>query len=213
MGATRVLLADDHQVLRDSLRAFLGIYPDIEVVGEAGDGLETLVQVEQLRPEVLVLDMAMPGFGGLEVLRRLQQGHPECRALVLTQHEAPDYVLPALQSGARGYLLKRAGGAEAVQAVRAVTRGESFLHTSVTRLVVDAMRAGNDRVLEVLDSRLTDREREVLSLIAEGHSNAEVGRALGISPKTVDKHRASLMEKLGIPTRSGLIRYALERQG
>ena len=213
MAAIRVLLADDHQVLRDSLRAFLGIYPDIEVVGEAADGLDTLVQVEQLRPDVLVLDMAMPGLGGLEVLRRLHQEHPECRALVLTQHEAPDYVLPALQSGARGYLLKRAGGVEVVQAVRAVARGESFLHTSVTRLVIDSVRTGTVAGSEVPDSRLSDREREVLSLIAEGHSNTEVGSALGISPKTVDKHRASVMEKLGIPTRSGLIRYALERRG
>lgn len=212
MAAIRVLLADDHQVLRDSLRTFLGIYPDIEVVGEAADGLETLAQVRDHHPDVLVLDMAMPGFGGLEVLRRLQQEQPECRVLVLTQHEAPDYVLPALQAGARGYILKRAGGAEVVQAVRAVARGESFLHTTVTRLVIDSVRAGTERGSQIADSRLTDREQEVLSLIAEGRTNSEVGRSLGISPKTVDKHRASLMEKLGIETRSGLIRYALQRR-
>ncbi len=208
----RVLLADDHAVLRDSLRAFLSLYPDIEVVGEADDGLETLARVRALRPDVLVLDMAMPGLGGLEVLRRVQQEQPECRALVLTQHEAPDYVLPALQAGARGYLLKKAGGAEVVQAVRAVARGESFLHTSVTRLVIDSVLAGKGPGSEVPDGRLTDREREVLSLIAEGQTNAEVGRSLGISAKTVDKHRASLMEKLGIRTRSGLIRYAIQRK-
>ena len=213
MAAIRVLLADDHAVLRDSLRAFLGIYPDIEVVGEAADGLETLAQVQALDPDVVVLDMAMPGLGGLEVLRRLHREQPDCHVLVLTQHEAPDYVLPALQAGARGYLLKRAGGAEVVQAVRAVARGDSFLHTSVTRLVIDAVRAGNDRGPEVPDSRLTDREREVLSILGEGRSNAEIGRALGISAKTVDKHRAALMEKLGISTRAGLIRYALQRRG
>lgn len=213
MAAIRVLLADDHQVLRDSLRAFLGMYPDIEVVGEAADGLGTLAQVEALHPDVLVLDMAMPNLGGMEVLRRLHQEHPECGVLVLTQHEAPDYVLPALQAGARGYLLKRAGGAEVVQAVRAVAGGDSFLHTSIARLVLDAMRAGKGSEAEVPDGRLTDREHEVLFLIGEGLSNAQIGRSLGISPKTVDKHRASLMEKLGIQSRSGLIRYALEKRG
>jgi DNA-binding NarL/FixJ family response regulator len=213
MQPIRILLADDHAVLRDSLRAFLGIYPDMEVVGEAADGLETLAQAEALHPDVVLLDLAMPKLSGLDVLRSLHRDHPECQLLVLTQHDAPDYVLPALQAGARGYLLKRAGGAEVVQAVRAVARGESFLHTAVTHLVIDSVRTGANLTSFPPDGRLSVREREVLALIAEGHTNGEIARVLGISAKTVDKHRASLMEKLGIRTRSGLIRYALQGRG
>ena len=213
MQTIRVLLADDHAVLRDSLRAFLSLYPDIEVAGEAADGPETLVKVDQLKPDVLVLDMAMPGLVGLEVLRKVGQHTPECRVLVLTQHESPEYVLPALQAGARGYLLKRAGGAELVQAVRAVARGEVFLHAAVTQMVIHAVQTGAGPGSPPVDGRLSAREREVLALIAEGQSNGEIGRALGISVKTVDKHRASLMEKLGIRTRAGLIRYALQGRG
>ena len=213
MQTIRVLLADDHAVLRDSLRAFLSLHADIEVVGEAADGLETLTQVEALHPDLVLLDLAMPKLGGLDVLRSLHRDHPECQLLVLTQHEAPDYVLPALQAGARGYLLKRAGGADVVQAIRAMARGESFLHTAVTQLVIESVRAGTSSGASLPDGRLSGREREVLALIAEGHTNGEIGKVLGISAKTVDKHRASLMEKLGIHTRSGLMRYALQGRG
>jgi len=138
MGAIRVLLADDHAVLRDSLRAFLGMYPDLEVVGEASDGVETLAQAMALRPDILLLDMAMPNLGGLEVLRRIRKDLPDCKVVVLTQHEVPAYILPALQAGAKGYLLKKAGGSEVVQAVRAVARGESVLHPGVAKYVIEA---------------------------------------------------------------------------
>jgi len=138
MTPIRVLLADDHTVLRDSLRAFLTMYSDIEVVGEAADGLETLAQVQALRPDVVLLDMAMPNLGGLEVLRRIGKEWPQCKVLVLTQHEAPQVVLPALQAGAQGYLLKKASGSEVVQAVRSLARGESFLHPAIARLVIEA---------------------------------------------------------------------------
>jgi len=206
------LLADDHTVLRDSLRAFLTMYSDIEVVGEAADGLETLAQVQALRPDVVLLDMAMPNLGGLEVLRRIGKEWPQCKVLVLTQHEAPQVVLPALQAGAQGYLLKKASGSEVVQAVRSLARGESFLHPAIARLVIEAAVRGAMEP-DSPASRLTGREQEVLALIAEGKTNAEIAQALHISQKTVDKHRASLMEKLNIHTRSGLIRYALENVG
>jgi two-component system response regulator NreC len=206
----RVLLADDHAVLRDSLRAFLSMYPDIEVVGEAADGVETLAQAQALKPDVLLLDMAMPNLSGLDVLRRLGKEQPECKVLVLTQHEAPQYVLPALRAGAKGYLLKKAGGTEVAQAVRAIARGESILHPSVASFVIEAaVRSAPETASSAPAVSLTDRENEVLSLIAEGQTNAEIARALHISPKTVDKHRASLMEKLNIHTRAGLIRYAV----
>lgn len=205
MAAIRVLLADDHAVLRDSLRAFLSLHPDIEVVGEAADGAEAVAQVRSLRPDLLLLDLAMPGIGGLEVLRAVRGETPECQVLVLTQHEAPDYILAALQSGARGYLLKRAGGAEVVQAIRAVARGESFLHTAVAHVVIGSLQGGTGACSLQTDGHLSAREREVLALIAEGHTNAEIGRLLGISAKTVDKHRASLMEKLAIPMDTCLV--------
>ncbi len=212
MTPIRVLLADDHTILRDSLRAFLTMYADIEVVGEAADGLETLAQVQALRPDVILLDMAMPNLGGLEVLRRIGKEWPQCKVLVLTQHQAPQVVLPALRAGAQGYLLKKASGSEVVQAVRSLARGESFLHPAIARLVIDAAVRGATEP-DSPASRLTEREQEVLVLIAEGKTNAEIAHALRISQKTVDKHRASLMEKLNIHTRSGLIRYALENVG
>ena len=210
MTPIRLLLADDHAVLRDSLRAFLSMYPDLEVVGEAASGVDTLAQVQALRPDVVLLDITMPDLGGLEVLRRLNRERPDCKVLVLTQHEAPQYVMPALQSGAKGYLLKSAGGDELVQAVRAVARGESFLDPAVAPLVIDAAVHGLPG--KETAQRLTDREREVLVLIGEGKTNAEIARILCISQKTVDKHRASLMEKLNVSSRAGLIRYALQKQ-
>ena len=210
MTPIRLLLADDHAVLRDSLRAFLSMYPDLEVVGEAASGVDTLAQVQALRPDVLLLDIAMPNLGGLEVLRRLSKERPECRVLVLSQHDAPQYVMPALQAGAKGYLLKSAGGEEVVRAVRAVARGESFLDPAVAPLVIDA--AVHRDPGEETRQRLTGREQEVLALIGEGKTNGEIARILCISQKTVDKHRASLMEKLTIGSRAGLIRYALQKQ-
>ncbi len=205
----RILLADDHAVLRDSLSAFLEMYPDIEVVGTAADGVETLEMAATLRPDVLVLDMAMPRLNGLDVLQRLRRMLPECRVLVLSQHETRQYVVSAFRAGAKGYLLKRAGGREVVQAVRALARGESYLHPSIANYVID-MAFQKEETADA--NPLTLRQREVLSLIAEGLSNAEIAQALEISPKTVDKHRAAIMDKLGIHTRSGLMRYAIEHQ-
>ena len=210
MRPIRVLLADDHAVLRDSLHAFLGMYSDMEIVGEAADGVETLLLAHTLHPDVLLLDLAMPNLGGLEVLRRITKEEPACKVLVLTQHEAPEYVLPALQAGARGYLLKRAAGSEVVHAVRALARGESVLYPAVARFVIDAAVRGAS-LPESPAAQLTNREHEVLSLIGEGKTNSEIAQTLCISPKTVDKHRAALKEKLNIPTRAGLIHYALKK--
>lgn len=210
MTPIRVLLADDHAVLRDSLAAFLALYPDVAVVGTASDGLETLANTAALSPDVLLLDLAMPGLGGLEVLRRVSKGHPGCKVVILTQHDAPQYILPSLQAGARGYLLKKSGGVEVVNAIRAVMRGERVLSPSVTQFVIDAaVQNCADAASGATSPDLTDREREVLCLIGEGHTNVEIARRLAISPKTVDKHREHLMEKLHVTTRAALIRYAV----
>lgn len=213
MSRIRVLLVDDHAVLRDSLAAFLALYPDIEVVGQAADGVEALAQIAALRPDIVLLDLNMPGLSGLEVLRRVQRERLGCRVIVLTQHETPQYILPALQAGARGYLLKKAGGAEVVNAVRAVARGESVLHPAITQFVIEtAVQGAGDLQEAETRAGLTDREREVLRLIGEGLTNAQIAAALQISPKTVDKHRSRLIEKLNLPNRAALIRYALENR-
>jgi DNA-binding NarL/FixJ family response regulator len=212
MPPIRVLLADDHAVLRDSLKAYLALASDIQVVGEAANGLDAIAQVQALKPQILLLDLAMPGLSGIEVLRRLTRDAPECRVVILSQHDAAQYVMSALQAGAKGYLLKRGGGAEVAQAIRAVARGESYLNPAVTQVVIDAALYPVPDASTAPYARLTGREREVLALIAEGDTNAEIGRALGISVKTVDKHRASIMAKLNVSTRAGLVRYVIEQQ-
>ncbi len=212
MTHIRVLLVDDHAVLRESLRAFLEMYPDLEVVGEAADGLEAITQTRQHRPDVVLLDVAMPGLGGPEVTRRLKQEYPDVHVLILTQYSGADYVLHCLKAGADGYIVKKAGGAEVVRAVRAVYEGEGYLHPSVARVVIEAAahdRGGNGKGPY---EQLTDREREVLSLIGQGLTNREIAQTLSLSAKTVDKYRARLMDKLDISTRAGLIRYALEKR-
>jgi len=212
MTHIRVLLVDDHAVLRESLRAFLEMYPDLEVVGEAADGLEAVAQARQCQPDVVLLDVAMPGLGGPEVTRRLKQDHPDTRVLILTQYSGADYVLHCLRAGADGYVVKKAGGAEVVRAVRAVYEGQGYLHPSVARVVIEAAAQGQKSGGEPPHERLTDREREVLSLIGQGLTNQEIAQTLSLSVKTVDKYRARLMEKLGVSTRAGLIRYALEKR-
>lgn len=213
MQPIRVLLADDHAVLRDSLKAFLALFPDIEVIGEASDGIETLALTRQLHPDVVLLDLAMPGLSGLNVLRRIRQDVPESQVLILTQHELPEYILPALHEGAKGYVLKRASGNEVVQAIRAVARGESYLHSSITGYVVEAATGrASPRGLEKSRVVLSEREKDVLLLIGEGKRNTEIAAILSISPKTVDKYRASLMKKLGASTRAELIKIALRQK-
>lgn len=211
MARIRVLLADDHAILRDSMRAFLSLHAEIEVVGEAVDGLETIQEAVRLRPDVVVLDVAMPGLSGLEVTRRLKQDLPGCRILILSQYGDPDYVVPILRAGADGYLLKKAGGNEVLRAIKAVAAGEAYLYPSVAQLILDISLRGEKSVDDAL-RLLTDREREVLALIGEGLTNQKIADALGISVKTVDKHRANLMQKLGVANRAALIRFALEHR-
>lgn len=211
MTHIRVLLADDHTILRDSMKAFLGLHAEIEVVGEACDGVEAIQEAMRLQPDVVVLDVAMPGLGGLEVTRRLKQDLPGCHILILSQHGDPDYVLPILQAGADGYLLKKAGGNEVLRAIRAVAANEAYLYPSVAQLILDFSLRGENTGDDALRN-LSGRECEVLALIGEGLTNQKIADALAISVKTVDKHRASLMQKLGLTSRAALIRFALENR-
>jgi len=212
MARTRVIVADDHAIVREGVRMILAREPDIEVVGEAGDGAQVLDLVGSLRPHVVVMDISMPGMGGIEATQRLKAQHPEIQVLALTMHEDESYVFQLLRAGAAGYVLKRAAAQDLVQAVRAAARGEAFLYPSVARKVVEdylkRVETGEER--ERYDG-LTTREKEVLTLIAQGLSNQQIAEKLYISIKTVQTHRAHILEKLGLHDRTELVRYAIRK--
>lgn len=213
MRKIRVLIADDHAVLRDGLRALLNMYQDIEVVGEAGDGLEALERTIELQPDVVLMDIAMPRLGGLEATLEMRQRRLTTRVLVLTQYDNKEYVFQMLKAGAAGYILKKAAGTELVSAIRAVHAGESFLHPSAAKAVVDRyLGEGEGDEGERRLDQLSDREKEVLVLLAEGRSNREIAELLSLSVKTVMSHRAKIMEKLDIHNRTELVKFAI-REG
>lgn len=209
MARIKILLADDHAILRDSLKAFLDLHSDIEMVGEATDGIQTITEVLRLQPDVLVLDVSMPNLSGLEVARRLKRDLPRCKILILSQHYDPDYVLPLLKAGVAGYILKKAGANELLQAIRAAARGEAYLHPTIAQMVLEMTVRGEPAEADIL-ATLTDREREVLVLIAEGQTNQQIATTLSISLKTVDKHRANLLKKLNLSSRAALIRFTVD---
>jgi len=208
----RVLIADDHAVLRAGLRMLLDAEPDIEVVGEARDGLEVLARVRTLTPDVLLLDLAMPGMGGLEVLGRVREVSPQTRVLILTMHEEEEYLREALRAGSAGYVLKRAAAEELLSAIRAVYHGGVYLHPEHGRRLLEEMvDRGARRPEPETEPPLSPREREVLRLIALGYTNQQAADALYLSVKTVETYRARLMAKLGLRTRAELVRYALQQ--
>ncbi len=209
MNEIRVLLVDDHAILREGLRALLSYYPDIQVVGEARDGEEGVALAGELQPEVVLMDIAMPGMGGLEATRSIHERLPRIRVLILTQHEDRQYVLPLLQAGASGYVLKRAPGTELVDAIRTVARGGTYLHPTVATVVVDEMRGQTDGGTP-RPGVLTSREREILGYIVEGKTSPQIAEALVLSVKTVEWHRTNLMSKLGLHNTAELVRYALQ---
>jgi DNA-binding NarL/FixJ family response regulator len=208
MSTIRVVLADDHALVRRGVRAVLEAAGDIEVVAEAEAGDKALSLVEAHRPDVLLTDIEMPGLTGLELAERVVREFPETRVLVLSIHKQKDYVTRALSSGARGYLLKDAGERECEAAVRAVHRGESYLSPAIsTHLVAEYTRLV--RAEEAAPAPLTPRQKEVLKLIAEGLPTKAIARRLAISAKTVDAHRSQLMERLDIHDVAHLVRYAI----
>lgn len=205
----RVLLADDHTVLRAGLRALLDREPDMQVVGEAATGEQAVEQVEALRPDVVVMDLSMPGAGGLEATRQVSALGYETRVLVLTVHAEEEYLLPVLEAGGSGYVTKTSADEDLTQAIRTVARGDVFLYPSAATLLLRGFNAKSEKGRDPVE-RLTDREREVLALTVEGFSSSEIGRKLFISPKTVDTYRARIMEKLDLHHRSELVRFALQ---
>lgn len=208
----RVLIADDHAVFRAGLRLLLRAQPDIEVVGEAADGWETLKQAEALRPDVILLDLTMPGMPGLQTLALLRRQAPGSKVLILTMHEDEAYLRQALAEGAAGYLIKRATDEELVAAIRAVARGEVYIHPAMTRALLEDLLPMPETVEtpEPWES-LSEREQQVLRLVAMGHTNQEIADRLGLSVKTVETYRARGMEKLGLRTRAQLVRYMLQK--
>ena len=212
METIRILLVDDHTIFRAGLRVLLDLYPGFEVVGEAANAQEGLSQVRALSPDVVLMDIAMPGLDGLAATRMIREQSPQCRVIVLTQFENSEYIAPALKVGAAGYVLKRAADEELIRAIEAVHQGQTYLDPAVTSVVVDEYRRHLDGGSDGDPySLLTDREREVLVLAAKGNTNRGMAALLHISPKTVDFHRTNLMRKLGMHNRTELTRYAIRR--
>lgn len=208
---TTIVLADDHHVVRQGLRALLEAEPDFNVIGEAGDGLEAIQIIEQLRPNVLVLDLMMPGLNGLETTRQVSKNSPQTRTVILSMYANEAYVLEALSNGASAYVLKDSSSADLVHAVREVAAGRRYLSPPLSDRAIEAYQEkARAAVLDKYET-LTTREREVLQLAAEGHTSAEIAARLGISPRTAETHRTHLMHKLGLHTQADLIRYALRR--
>ena len=206
-----VLIVDDHAVLRAGLRMLLDAESDMEVVGEAGDGAEALARAVELTPDIVLLDVTMPGMSGLDVLRRVQEVSPPTRVLILTMHDDQGYVRQALEGGGLGYVLKRAADIELLSAIRAVYGGGTYLHAAHTRALVES--TANQPRTEASgepEHPLSSREGEVLRLVALGYTNRHAAKMLDLSVKTVEAYRARMMSKLGLHNRVELVRYALQ---
>ncbi len=208
MSKVRVLLVDDHAILREGLRALLSIQPDIEVIGEAKNGEEAIQKVESLEPDIVLMDIAMPGINGLEATQLICQQFPKSRVIILSQHEDRQYVVPLLQAGASGYILKRAIGDDLYSAIRKVSLGETYLDPSLNTMIVEEIRQPLSSHPSLPDP-LTQRELEVLKYIVHGSSNSQIAVKLSLSTKTVEWHRSNLMNKLDTHNVADLVRYAL----
>lgn len=208
MPIIRIVLADDHAVLRAGIRALLETQPDMQVVGEAGDGVQALAHARELQPNIVLMDIGMPGLDGLAATRQIHESCPNTRVLILTQHENKEYVLPALRVGAAGYVLKRAEGDELLNAIRLIHAGGTFLDQSIAGVVAEDVRG--DAPVDAYTT-LSEREREVFVLLAQGQTYQQIAATLFISVKTVDFHRANILRKLGLATRADLTRYAVHR--
>ncbi len=204
----RILIADDHPILRSGLRVLLGADPDLEVIGEAGSGEETLCLAEELRPDVILLDIGLPGESGIETVRRLKAQLPAVKVLFLTMHEEEGTLLEALNAGGDGYVIKRADEPEIIQAIRVVQRGDVYVHPAMTRALLSQAET-IERLPEPVEP-LTRREIDVLRLLTRGNTNRQIAELLTLSVRTIESHRANLMGKLGLSSRVELVTYAEE---
>jgi DNA-binding NarL/FixJ family response regulator len=206
-----IILADDHRIVRQGLRALLEAEPDFQLIGETGDGLEAVQLAQRLQPDVVVLDLMMPSINGLEATRQISDGCPQTRVIILSMHADEGYVLESLRNGAAGYVLKDSSADDLARAVREVVAGRRYLSAPLSERAIEVyMQKAQETPLDPYE-RLTNREREVLHLAAEGHSSTEIADRLSISSRTVETHRANMMRKLDLRSQTGLIRYALKR--
>jgi DNA-binding NarL/FixJ family response regulator len=209
----RVLLADDHGIVRRGMKALLESEPDVTVVAEAADGQEALRLSEEYRPDLLILDVAMPRLGGIDVAARVQKLQPPPRVIMLSMHADESYVLRSLSAGARAYLLKDATDEDLLPAIRAVAQGKCFFSPAISSVLAeDYVRLMQERGLDDSYHLLTDREKEVLQLLAQGHSNKEAAALLGVGVSTVETHRANLMQKLALHNTADIVLYAVRKQ-
>jgi len=213
MGKIKVLIADDHTLVRQGIRSLLALAADIEIVGEAADGREAVRKVRQLSPDVVLMDLAMPSMGGLEATRRIRKEFPATKILVVTQYDDSEYVIPVIEAGARGFVTKMASPLELASAIQAVYRGESFLSPSAAAILVEEcqLKTGEEGEKDSYQL-LSDRERETLKLIAEGHTAREIAEVLVVSPKTVEWYKTNLMRKLSLHNTADLIKYAIRKR-
>ncbi len=209
MAPIRVMVVDDHTLVREGIVSLLALHEDLLVVGEASDGLEAIERVAEARPTVVLMDIAMPRLGGLEATAEIKRAHPDVRVLVLSQYDDREYIARFLKAGASGYILKKAMGAELVRAVRAVAQGESYLYPSIATQVIEAYLNGESKSQEEPYELLTPREKQVLKLIGEGLTHKEIASALGISVKTAVAHQTNICEKLDMHSKAELIKFAI----
>lgn len=209
MPQVKLLIADDHAVLRAGLRMLLDAQADMQVVAEASDGSQVLGLLADLQPDILLLDLSMPGLGGLEALPLIRRQYPQVRVLILTMHDDESYLRQALREGASGYVLKRAADTELLSALRAVMRGEIYVHPSMTHHLLDDILPTTPVKPATPWDTLSERERDVLLRVARGHTSARIANQLSLSPKTVDTYRARGMEKLGLRSRAALVQFVL----
>jgi DNA-binding NarL/FixJ family response regulator len=206
----RIIIVDDHAILRAGIRALLRFYDDMEVVAEAENAAQAIQEVARHQPDVVLMDIGLIGVDGLTATREIISRFPKVRVLILTQHENREYVIPAIKIGAAGYVLKRAPDDTLIRAIHAVHEGNTYLDPAIGPIIMEEMRRSPDGQTDPFES-LTERERQILILLAQGKTYQEVGESLFISPKTVDFHRTNLMRKLGLENRAALTRFALER--
>ena len=209
---TRLLLVDDHAVVRSGLRMLLGSESDVDIVGEASTAAEALQAADQLKPDVILMDIGLPDMSGIEATREIKRKFPKVAIVALTIHEDEEYFFKMLEAGASGYVPKRAAPDELITAIRAAALGQVYLYPSLAKLLVrDYLSQEHPSEEKAATDGLTDREHEVLTYLAEGKSNDEIAQALVISPKTVERHRENIMQKLNLHSRSELVRYAIRK--
>ena len=213
MQKIKVLIVDDHTLVRDGIRALLSLVADTKIVGEAANGKEALEKVKKLAPDVVLMDLAMPIMGGLEATRRIRKRFPETKVLALTQYDDVEYVMPVIEAGARGYVTKMSAFSELASAIQAAYKGDSYLSPSAAVALVEQyqQKPGTEEQKDPFQ-QLTDREREVLKLVAEGHTAREIAEMLVLSPKTVEWYKTSLMGKLNIHNTTDLIKFAIRKR-